>query len=443
MKNAASLLVPGLILCLGLLVPGCKKSSSHGFGVVNVAAVGDMTADPIRECVYVSDVEAGQVITLSTRTGNVSNQWEFMTKVSGLTLDACAEFLYVGLPDAFRIDVLRLADGVIVEQIAVGASPLTLEWLDEDHLLMVTDRGLLEWEFSSASSKLVFDTKDYEALLDVSGDQMFAYLGYREDDVTSLVRINLETDVARPIFLPAGTLEGILVGLQLSYDDSILYTATTEGPGLVLVDTGPLQLIRTVDVGSGLTSFALNPTTTRLYLSRGSSLIESMNLHNFGAGRDILAGEVVRERGLTVAPNGLSLVTHEANGDVQSYLAFDARLEAPTAARLGSTWEMNLTGPPDEFFIVYASRDPGYQFLDPETDFDPRFVDLDPATTIVLAFGKLDPAGAFQATYQVNDLDRLEDIEVILQMVTLTATTFDFHQVSNPLLVHVLPRSCN
>lgn len=421
----------------------CQRSGSgQGQGVSGVTSIAGMVADPEREVVYLGDADSGRVVALSTADGSVQKTLLFGAKIGGLALDHCVTKLYVSVTGGLRIDVVDCASFQRVGSIALHAFPYAVASGANGHVVVSSSRGLLDVDPATGAATTLQASIDPHAMLcsDRAGDSL--YVVETDGGFASVERLDLLHAASAPIRSPDHALPGNHVGVALSYAQDRIYVATDGSSGVFELDAATLLPTQLLPLGPSLAAIAVNPTSTRLYFSRGDLLVKSVNLDHLanGASYDVTAD--VQQRGLFVAANGLSLLTHEANESVQSHFLFDVRLNGPAAVRQKLTYAATIEGPPNAVYYLFASGDPGYVYLDPPTSDDPRFLDLAlGAGFTVITAGQLDGDGHanFEGTVPQGLVD---EATIIFQAVAQTQPGKHFAEIGNPLMIRFLGADC-
>lgn len=426
-----------------LAVAACQKSGSgQGQGVSGVTSIAGMVADPEREVVYLGDAAAGRVVVLSTADGSVQQTLRFGATIGGLAVDHCVRKLYVSVTGGRRIDVVDCVSLQKTGSIALAAFPYAVASGANDHVVVATSRGLLDVDPATGTTTTLQAAIDPHAMLcsNRAGDSLFVVT--TDAGSASVERIDLLHTASTPVRSPDHALPGTHVGVALSYAEDRLYVATDGSSGAFQLDAGTLVPTQLLPLGPNLASIAVNPTSTRLYFSRGDLEVESVNLDHLVGGASYDVSADVQQRGLFVAANGLSLLAHDADQSVQSHYLFDVHLNGPSAVRQKVTYGATIEGPPNAVYYLFASGDPGYVYLDPPTHDDPRFLDLALGSGFtVLSVGVLDGAG--HADFQGKVPEGLVDeATIIFQAVAQTQPGKHFAEIGNPLMVRFLGAGC-
>ena len=428
-----------------LAVAACQKSgSSQGEGAAGVASIAGMAADPEREVVYFGDADGGRVLALSTADGSVQRTLSLGAAIGGLALDHCFTKLYVSVTGGMRVDVIDLATFERTGTVALDAFPYAIASGTNDHVVVATSRGLLDVDPATGYSNTLKDPVDPPALLSTNraGDVLFVVESAAGE--AGVTRIDLRNNKKQPpVRSPDHAFAGNHVGFALSLDERRVYVATDGNYGVFQLDAASLQPRALLAIGPNIDSIAVNPTSTRLYFSRGDRVVRSVNLDHLVNGASLDLGANVQERGLFVAANGLSLLAHDAKQAVQSHFLFDVHLNGPSAVPQGATYRATIEGPPDAVYFFFASGQPGYLYLDPPTADEPRFLDLELGAGLTPLFtGRLDADG--HATLEGTAPSGLQDETTILfQAIAQPQPGLQFTEISNPLLVRFLGPDCS
>jgi hypothetical protein len=400
-----------------------------------------MVTDPERELVYLGDAPTGRVVALSTADGTTQRQLLLGGRIGGLAVDHCVTNLYVSVTNSRRIDVIDCATFTRIGSIPLPALPYAVASGANEHIVVATSAGLLDVDPVTFATTTLLGTVDPHSMLvsNRAGDTL--YVVQSVNGAARVDRLDL-AGAAAPVASPDNAMPGRPVGIALSYAEDLLYVATDGSNGAFVLDAAALSVAGLIAIGPGLATIAVNPTSTRLYYSTGDLVIESVNLDQYAVGATYTASADVRERGLLVAANGLSLLAHDANQSVQSYFLFDIQVNGPGAARQGTTYTLSIQGPPLAVYYLLASGDPGYIYLDPPTSVDPRFLDLAlGAGFMLLSAGQLDSNG--QVTFQGTVPTGFPNEEtVIFQAAAQQVPGRRFTEIGNPLMVRFLSPEC-
>jgi hypothetical protein len=426
----------------GFALAGCNRSSSQGQGVTGVTSTAGMVSDPERELVYLGDATAGRVVALSTSDGSTKATLLFGTTIGGLAVDHCVTKLFVSVTGGRRIDVVDCATFTRTASIALAAIPYAVAAGVDDHVIVATSSGLIDLNVLTHATTTLRPKVDAQAMLcsNRAGDTLFVL--ETVNGSVSVERLDLSAASGPPVTSPADVMPGRHVGIALSYAEDRLYVATDGSSGVFALDAASLVVTGLIVVGPDLAAIAINPTSTRLYYSHGDLDVSSLNLDQHAHGASYVTGAAVKERGLSVAANGLSLLAHDADQSVQSYYLFDVRLNGPGAVRQTKNYTVTIQGPPNAVYYFFASGDPGYVYLDPPTSLDPRFLDLAlGAGFFVLSAGQLDANGqvVFNGTVPAGFPD---EATIIFQAVAQSKPGRHFAEIGNPLMIRFLAADC-
>jgi hypothetical protein len=426
------------LLMFVLAASNCARSSGGAAAQEEVVTVTALLADPLRERVYVSDAEGEGVDTLSTRTGDVVDEFLANQKVSGLAIDECGTRLYAALPLDRSIQVLRVDDGVIEQEVRLNSAPNRLLLRNASSLIVVTQRAVLDVDVSSGERTVLEQPIDPQALIALSRNGEALYI-LGQGGPSPLIRLDLSepADSTPRRTFPAFTSKA--VSIALSYDESELYLGTVND-GVLVLDANNLSLQQRIDLPAGLRAMAINPTGTRLYYTLDTPAIHSISLFDHAAGETRSLAESVKEGGLLVGADGLSLVTLGESESVITRLAFDVTLEGSSAWAEG-LHPLTVTGKPGATYVVLVAYEPGYTFLDPPGTPEPRFLDLRPDITYQAYEGRLDPSGQDTRSHNFLNRPHLHGLRVVAQAVTVDPAG-GVDEVSNPLLITLLGAAC-
>ena len=427
---------------------GCNRSGTQA-GVHGVATISGMVSDPAREQIYLADASAGRILVFSATDGHLVRQLAVGTSIGGIAVDHCMERLFVAVTGANRIDAYDCDTFTRVGVRKIGA-PLYAMTAVHDRIALVASTGLFLYDPATGGLQKIRDDVSIDALLasDREGDAL--WIADSVGGVTRISRIDLAQASFPELESPDADLPGTPVGISLSYAGDRLFVASTGSGGVRVLDADSLVLedlvpnqVELADAGPGLSAFCVNPTSTRMYFSRGDSLIESVNLDLQAPGASHDAVLAVADRGLSIGANALTLFCHESDRSVRSYPLFDVKLNGPGAVRQQRTYTASLEGAPNAVWYLFASGDPGYVYLDPPTSDDPRFFDLALGAGFrVLGFGTLGPTGRVTVTGTIPDTFT-DEATVILQAAVLQQPGRIHAELSNPLVTRFLNAECS
>jgi hypothetical protein len=432
------------LLALLLLLPfaSCKHSRSKAIRLNGITEITGMVADPARERAYIGDSQPGEVHVVSTRDGSDVETLQCGATIGGLTLDCCLTKLFVSVTGGRRIDIFDADTLARVGTVPLVFQPYALTCGVDGHVIAVTTGGLLDVDTATAKTTTLQKPVALDAILVTDRGVGSVWIAEPDQGFTRVERFDLVNGGA-PVEGPAGVLAGAPIALGLSYAEDVLYVAVRGQGGVYALEAATLALGSEIVVGPDLVAACLNPTATRMYFSHGDTTIDSINLdlHASGATYDSLAP--IAERGLSVAADGLGLLTHEEDATIESYELFDVHLRGPGAVRQKRTYVAQIEGEPFTYYYLFASAEPGYVYLDPPTSNDPRFLDLALGAGFqVLGCGTLDGTGHATFTGTIGDAYTGEPtivFQVALQPQPRRINTV----IGNPLMVRFLPPECS
>ena len=427
---------------------GCNRSGTQA-GVHGVATISGMVSDPAREQIYLADASAGRILVFSASDGHLVRQIAVGTSIGGIAIDHCMERLFVAVTGANRIDAYDCDTFTRVGVRKIGAPPYAMTAVG-DRFALVASTGLFLFDPATGALQKIRDEISTDALLasDREGDAL--WIADSVGGATRISRIDLAQANFPELESPADDLPGTPVGIALSYAGDRLFVASTGSGGVDVLDAGSLVLEEVVpnqveleEAGAGLSAFCVNPTSTRLYYSRGDTVIQSVNLDLHAPGATHEADFDVATRGLAIGANALTLFCHESDRSVRSYQLFDVQLNGPGAVRQQRTYTASLEGAPNAAWYLFASGDPGYVYIDPPTSVDPRFFDLALGAGFrVVGFGNLGPSGRVTVTGKIPD-SFSDEATVILQAAVLEQPGRIYVELSNPLVTRFLDADCS
>ena len=443
--QSARLLAAVVVLTAAI---GCNRSGTQA-GVHGVATISGMVSDPARQQIYLADASAGRILVFSASDGHLVRQVAVGTSIGGIAVDHCMERLFVAVTGANRIDVYDCDTFTRVGVRKIGA-PLYALTAVGDRIALVASTGLFLFDPATGVLQEIRDEISTDALLASDREAEALWIADSVEGATAISRIDLAQSNFPELESPAEDLPGTPVGISLSYAGDRLFVAATGSGGVHVLDAGSLVLDEIVpnqgelaEAGAGLSAFCVNPTSTRLYFSRGDTVIESVNLDLHAPGATHEADLDVAARGLAIGANALTLFCHESDRSVRSYQLFDVQLNGPGAVRQQRTYTASLEGAPNAAWFLFASGDPGYIYLDPPTSVDPRLFDLALGAGFrVVGFGNLGPSGLATVTGKIPD-GFTEEATVILQAAVLQQPGRIFAEVSNPLVTRFLDADCS
>lgn len=435
--------VRALALLTLVVVAACNRSKSQGTGIVGVATICSMESDPARDLVYVGDSIVGRMVALSATNGADVAEVSLGNTLGGIAMDHCFNHIFVSVTGGLRIDVIDPDSFVRTSTLRLGTSTFAISNGASGHLLVVTGRALVDLDLARMTATTLKPGADIQSLLCTSRDETRAWLVESDSGEVVVSTFDL-TDLAAPgVTTAPGQLQGTAVAVDSSFAGDRVYVATDGADGVHVLDGATLQTIGTIDVGPGVTAMAINPTGTRMNYSQGSDLVHGVSLDvGNPPGRTIVAAADIRERGLHVASNGLSLVAHTTDDQVLSYGLFDLRMDSVTAARQGQTYTVTLDGTPRADWFLFISLEPGYLYLDPPSLPDPRFFDLSMSDGLVLLMaGTFDSFGhtEFSGTVPTGFADH---VDFVIQAAELPQRGKAFVEIGNPLAVRFLGSDC-
>jgi len=432
----------GVVLLL-LALSACARSSRRGNGASGFTTIAATISDPARNQVYVGDATSGRVVAISATTGDPVREILLGSTIGGMALDHCFRQLYVGVTGGLRIDVVDADTFQRTASLRLGTGVYALAAGLDGHLLAVTGRGLLDLALATLQTTTLKAAVDRDALLCTDRLTTRAFLIEEDGGEIVVSCFDLTQLGALHQTSAPGAMAGRPVGAAVSFDGATLWVATDGADGVYRLDAATLQVIEAIDAGPGLAAMATTTTGTRMYVSRGDPLVQSLNLDTYAAGRDVIAAADVAERGVHVAPNNLGLVLHGEDGSISSYATFDVGFDVPTALRQGGDYTATIQGTPHAPWYLFMSLAPGYIYLDPPTAPDPRFLDLSLADAFrVLNFGVFDAAGRAQLVETIPT-DVPATVDFVVQVAEAPPIGFAAIEVSNPLVVRFLGPDCN
>jgi DNA-binding beta-propeller fold protein YncE len=431
------------LVALVAVAPSCGRSRGQGRGVVGITATCGMLSDPARNTVYVGDSIQGRVVALSATDGDPVRDVLLGNTIGGMALDHCARQLYVTVTGGRRIDVLDADTFTRTAVLRLGTPTFAIAPGRDGHLLVVTLRGLLDLDLATLKSTVLKSGVHHESKLCADRFAKRAWLVESSNGEIVVTAFDLENPGAPPVATGPGALQGAAIGVAVSYAGDRLYVGTDGAAGVAVLDGVTLAQLATIDVGPSLTAIAANTTGTRMQFAHGGTLVQSVNLDTFAAGRDVVAGGDVGECGLHVAPNNLALVVNDRDANLSSHLLFDLRIDAPTAVRQGERYTLALEGTPGAPWYLFVSLAPGYFYVDAPTATDPRFFDLSlPDGFAVLDFGRFDFAGRAFITGVIPS-DFAATTEFVIQAAEVPKPGKAFIEIGNPMVVRFLGDDCN
>ncbi len=426
-----------LLLFAVVTVPACNRSS--GGALVFIQSLGALVPDPTRERVYLSDSVGGRLIALSARTGAVEFERPFGTTLGGIALDLCGEFLYLAVPGSSRILILDADDFTDFGRIDLDRRPFDLS-MHKKGLLAVTRGGLVRIDpVTKESIVLVEDVADTDQVLAARFTDD-VYLGQTLNGDSRVLRIRI-TDSGEGEVLAALDLEGEMIDLALSFDDTQVFVGTRSRKGIRVLNSETLEVEREIPTGERLKAFTVNATSTRLYLNTGGLTVEEINLFNLGRGQTVVTPFEVNANGLALSGDQLQLVTHLSDGDVDLSPLFETTLMGAGQVHLHEVYPLVVSGEPGQFVYVFASIAPGYFFIDPADSVEPRFLDLLTSELRVILLVQLDASGEQKFEFKFDD-QSLEGARVVVQAVSVDLSVSAIGEVSNPFVGTILPPEC-
>ncbi len=427
------------IVCV--VASACHRSRHHGATTLRITGICPLLADGSRQQLYAGDPTTGHVVAVSTTNGQPVRSSVAGNAVAGMALDRCYDQLFAALPDEQGIAVLDLRSFRRIARLGLGAPTYALASGWEDHVIAVTTRGLLDVGVDDFTTRTLQADVDPHAIVCSDRRGSRAWLIQSVDDAIAVSRFELSTDAPPATSVPS-SLQGRSIGACASFDADRVYVGTDGEDGIYVLDGETLAKLGSIGVGPDLVSLAVNATGTRMYVSRGGGLVESLNLDTYARGRDLFAASDVTERGLIVAPNNQSLFVTGSDESLSAYPLFDVRIDMPTVLRIGQCGALTLDGTPLAPWFMFANSMPGYLYVDAPQSEDPRFFDLACDTGFVLLFsGRFDAAGHAEIPFHITP-DYAAPSEVVLQAAELPRRGRANLRISNPLAVQILARTC-
>jgi len=435
--------VRALALLTLVVVSACNRSRSQGTGVVGVTTLCAMRSDPARDLVYLGDSVVGRMVALSATSGNDVAEIFLGNTLGGIAQDHCFDHIFVSVTGGLRIDVIDPDSFFRTSTLRLGTSTFAISNGAPGHLLVVTGRALVDLDLARMTATTLKPGASIQSFLCTSRDEMRAWLVESGSGEIVVTTFDLTDLSVAGVTTSPGQLQGNAVGVASSFAGDRLYVASDGADGVYVVDGATLLPIGTIDVGPGLTAMTINPTGTRMNFAQGGDVVHGASLDvGNPPGRTIIAAADVRERGLLVASNGLSLVTHTVDDQVQLYGLFDLRMDSVAAARQGETFSVTLDGSPRADWFLFMSLEPGYLYLDPPSLPDPRFFDLSISNgPVLLMAGTFDSFGHTEFSGTVPG-GFAEHVDFVIQAAELPRRGRAFVEIGNPIAVRFLGSDC-